>query len=250
MSGPLILIGALLAFFLWKYYGRGAKKLFVSSVSGAASGGGTSAVAPAPGPVEEKWFVKHWGSIALVLAGAAVFFWGLYTPGLKAADIGSWSWDHWFQILVFCGILTAVVRLNARPLGELSGTIQTATVVTLLVLFLGFPTWSWITSSSSSGCVSGHPCVLSQDDDGSSNVVTFQDGQAVCFDEWHLKHLGETGMMISYRDPKGPGEPFPCTREQIILGTCVAVYDRFWFKPPKKTRLPNYWFVASGSKKC
>lgn len=172
MSGPLILIGALLAFFLWKHYGQNAKKLFAGGASGAASGGGTSATAPAQGPVEEKWFVKHRLSILLGIAGVIVFFWGLYTPGLKANGVGDWVWNNWFPILVFSGIILVLIRLNAKALGELAGTLRTGVTIALLLLFFGFPAWTWITGSSDKGGPAAKPTLSMSPKSESARIFT------------------------------------------------------------------------------
>lgn len=93
---------------------------------------------------EEKWYsqyTKYSWTIGLVLAGAAIFYWELYTPGLRPRQVGSWSWEHWLWILAFLGIAIALIKLNEKALGTLAKTMESAAVAAPLVLFLGFPVW-------------------------------------------------------------------------------------------------------------
>lgn len=127
--------------------------------------------------------------------------------------------------------------------------IAIATVVLAVILSID-GTLFWTTNSSSSSCVAGHPCILSSNDDGSSNVVEVKKGQVACFEPGTWSRLEELGLMISYQAAGIPERPFPCSLKEVYGGSCTATYDHFSFKPRHKIPLPNYWFVASGSKQC
>lgn len=122
-------------------------------------------------------------------------------------------------------------------------------IVVVLVLLFGLKHYV-NTPSSSSGCVAGHPCEPMVNDDGSSEPFAVPTGKTVCFEPWAWKHMPELGLMVSLGDPKSVGEPFPCSTAEVFAGSCVAVYDHFWFKPRHKTKLPKHWFVNSGARQC
>ncbi len=145
---------------------------------------------------------------------------------------GVWWW--FVRISITIAILVGIARITSvAHSGHKKGQVTVA----------GSP-------SSESRCVAEHPCVLSLNKDGSSGPVEVPKGQTACFEPWVWKHLGELGLTISFQAMGVPETPFPCSVEQVYGGSCTAVYDHFSFKPKNKTRLPNYWFVASGSRQC
>jgi len=91
---------------------------------------------------KNKWRKKaeeNFWTILLALAGVAIFFWKIYTPGLEPAKIGGWSWSNWLWILAFCSIVIALARINAQALGAAATALQVAVVIAIFVLFIGFP---------------------------------------------------------------------------------------------------------------
>lgn len=252
MSGPLILAGILLAIFLWGTYGQRAQKLFVRTNT-VAPNSATTAAGPPAGPAEKSWFVKYQLSIALILAGAAIFFWGLYTPGLKLRQVGDWSWDNWFWLLVFGGILIALSRLNAKALGELAKKLETGTIIALLLLFFGFPMWFGIMDFFSPlqhparhatqlpvTCTSFERCTPILRADGTTELVRMKEGRSLCFDSSFAENLSRLGYVTSY---KGVETASACTAASCKM-------DSFRFTPESGVRLPEYWFVPEGSAHC
>jgi hypothetical protein len=172
-------------------------------------------------------------------------------PSPSLTTVSELAKKHWLRVLIVWGILAAVIALMLKGQPAVAKTLQKVLATVMILVLIVLPTWIWITSNSSSGCIAGHPCVSAVNDDGSSEPIIVPKGAVACFDPWVWNHLSEVGLMISYQDPNGSGEPFPCSREQVYTRTCTATYDRFWFKPVKPdTRLPTHWWVASGSKKC
>ena len=96
---------------------------------------------------EEGWFAEYkqylW-TILLMLAGAAVFYWGLYTPGLRLSGVGDWSWEHWLALPAFGGIVFALIKMHASALGTMAGTLQSALVGAMFLLFIGIPAGIWV----------------------------------------------------------------------------------------------------------
>ena len=250
MNGPLILAGILLAAFLWVMYGQRAKKLFAGRT--AASSGGTATVTPPASP-PEKWFVTYRMSLILASIGIAVFFWGLYTPGLKANEVGSWSWDNWFWLLAFGGILIALSKLNAKALGDLAKKLETGMISAWLILFIGFPVWFGIVDFFSPSqhparhatqppmtCTSFERCTPILRADGSTEPISTKEGRSLCFDSSFATNLSRLGYVSYYKGVEtAPG----CT-------TTSCKSDSFRFKPEAGVRLPEYWFVPEGSAQC
>ena len=88
--------------------------------------------------------LKRYVPWLLALAGIAVFYWGLYTPGLRLSQVGDWSSDHWLWLLIFWGIIAAIIALNAKALGTMAKTLQTTAMVAMFLLFLGIPAGFWV----------------------------------------------------------------------------------------------------------
>jgi len=93
--------------------------------------------------IPDDW-EKKYGKWLLALAGAAVFYWGLYTPGLRFSEVGSWSWDNWLWLLAFGGTVFALIKLCEKSLGPMAGTLQSTLIVVLFLMFLGIPAGLWI----------------------------------------------------------------------------------------------------------
>lgn len=94
--------------------------------------------------IPENWREGRYGAWLLALAGAAIFYWDLYTPGLRFSEVGSWSWKHWLWLLAFGGIIFALIKVCEKQLGTLAGTLQTTLVVALFLMFLGIPAGLWV----------------------------------------------------------------------------------------------------------
>ncbi|MDE1925380.1 MAG: hypothetical protein KGH79_04380 [Patescibacteria group bacterium] len=193
---------------------------------------------------------SFWWSIVLVLTGLAIAYWGMYSPIIETpsvTSVGSWSWAHSLPLLAFWGVLALLIKLNAK---EAAKTLQWVLAVVVCMLLFGFPTLSRLKGSFSPDCVAGHPCVLSQNDDGSSGVVDVPKGKVACFEPWMWSHLDELGLTISYQAAGASERPFPCSLKEVYGGSCTVTYDHFSFKPGHPVPLPKYWFVASGSRQC
>ena len=93
--------------------------------------------------LKETFGPRIW-TILLVLAGAAVFFWGLYTPGLRLSQVGDWSFDHWIWLLAFGGIIFTLIRMHASALGTMGTTLQSVLAWTAFFLFIGIPAGFWV----------------------------------------------------------------------------------------------------------
>lgn len=222
-----------------------------------AAGGhrGAGNATPPAGPENESsWYIKHWASIVLVFAGAAIFFWGLYTPGLELKQVGGWSWNHWLPLLFFSGILITLSRLNAKALGDLAKKLETGTIAAGLILFIGFPVWFGIVDFFSPSqhstphtsmqppmtCTSFERCTPILSADGSTELVRTKEGRSLCFDSSFATNLPRLGYVSYYKGVEtAPG----CTAT-----SCKS--DSFRFKPEAGVRLPKYWFVPEGSAQC
>lgn len=199
---------------------------------------------PTPTQGLEGW---KWPLVAIGVV--AVLFTVVWLQSPSLATVTTEVQNRWLTIIILAGVISLLLLFFVK---ENAATLQKALWGTVAVLLIGFPVGTWVMSSSwSSGCVSGHPCVLSQYDDGSSEHVSVPRGKVACFDPWIWQRFGDLGLMISHQAAGTPEMSFPCSVKEVLGGSCTAVYDQFWFKPAKKeTRLPNYWFVATGSKQC
>ena len=186
------------------------------------------------------------GLIAVLLAVWLLS--SLQSPSLQT--VWEATKNHWLFVLLALAILYFLTFLIPEERKGVVNPSRWFVVLLGLLLFVGFPVLSWMVSNSSSDCVAVHPCVLSSNDDGSSNIVEVKKGQVACFEPWMWSHLDELGLMISYRAARIAERPFPCSLKEVYGGSCTATYDHFSFKPKQKTRLPNYWFMTSGSKQC
>ena len=95
-------------------------------------------------PTSVPWFKQYAWTIGLVFAGAAVFYWGLYTPGLRLSEVRSWSWNHWLWLLAFCVIAVALAKLNEKSWGKVAGVLESGAIAAPFVLFFGFPVLFWV----------------------------------------------------------------------------------------------------------
>lgn len=93
--------------------------------------------------IPDNW-KKICGNGLLALAAAAVFYWSLYTPGLRFSQVGSWSWGHWLWLLLLWSILVALVAVNAKALGTWAAALQSVMAAALFLLFIGVPAGIWI----------------------------------------------------------------------------------------------------------
>lgn len=83
-------------------------------------------------------------TILLVVIGAAVFFWGLYTPGLRLWQVGDWSWDHWISLPAFCGIVFALIKMHKDALGTMAKPFESTLGLVVFSLFIGIPAVIWV----------------------------------------------------------------------------------------------------------
>ncbi|MDE1919748.1 MAG: hypothetical protein KGH56_03590 [Patescibacteria group bacterium] len=102
----------------------------------------TTSMGIAPYKKEAGWPEKvlSW-NVLLILLGLAVLYWGI-TPVLKPADVGDWSTNHWLQIFLFCGILWALIALNAESLRTAAGVPQWVLGGVAIMLLVVLPIWS------------------------------------------------------------------------------------------------------------
>lgn len=98
------------------------------------------------GPPPEKgqvpWFMKYLWSILIAIVGVGLAIWGFVTQA-RPADVGSWSWQYWFPLLVIWGTLAALIALNKEVLGAASKTLQMVLAVGMTVALVILPVWSW-----------------------------------------------------------------------------------------------------------
>ncbi|MHB0865440.1 MAG: hypothetical protein ACYC1Y_00830 [Minisyncoccota bacterium] len=96
-----------------------------------------------------------WG-ILLLLAGAAIIYWGLYTPILESphlSKVGGWSWDHWLPLVVLWGIIAILIGLYAER-EETKKKLQNVLTAIMVMLFVGVSVMNWVASGLTSSHVS------------------------------------------------------------------------------------------------
>ncbi len=130
MSGPLLLLSVFVIIILLVKYPEHAKKVFAGI--GQTTGELKNAVV-------NKSVIM---STLLALAGVAIFFWSLYTPGPRLADVGNWGWDHWLPLLLLWGVLAALIALNAEK--TVAKTLQKLVAAVMLMLSVGIPAGFWV----------------------------------------------------------------------------------------------------------
>jgi hypothetical protein len=115
--------------------------------------GGTATTAPVTTPSSGGWFTgysKNIPTILLVIAGAVVFFVGIYNPTTTAwgnpspASVGSWGQNHWLALLILWGIAAALIALNAC--GATAKTLQQVATGVVVAMLVVLPLWGWATS--------------------------------------------------------------------------------------------------------
>ncbi len=243
MTGPLLLLVIIAAIVVMVKYQTQTKTVFAGV--GKTAGG-------LMGFLTKLFTSKNFLFFLLAVGILILAFWmpwsTLESPSLST--VSATAKKYWLWILGVSSVLLLLTLLMKKG-NEWRQALQVGVGLMLLSLFVVIPALSWIPSSlSSGGCVKGHPCVPSLYSDGSSSVVDVPKGKTACFDPWMWQRLDEVGLVISYQAAGVPKMPFPCSAKDVYGGNCTAIYDKFSFKPPQKTPLPNYWFVASGSLQC
>jgi len=98
-----------------------------------------------------KTVLKDYGTILLVIAGIAVFYFGVYSetswespsfPGFVNR-----CREHWFWVLVFAGILFALI-VRSGLAEKTRAALYWVIAATLLFLFIVAPFWLWATEPS------------------------------------------------------------------------------------------------------
>ena len=130
MNGPLLLLLIFVTIILFVKYQTHAKKVFA---------GASQTTEGLRGAVNNKSVIT-----ALLAIVAAVIFWGLYTLGLRLADVGNWSWDHWLWLLALWGVIAGLIALNAKALGATAKTLQKVLMGVMFMLFVVVPAGFWV----------------------------------------------------------------------------------------------------------
>ncbi len=131
MSGPFLLLLIFVTILLFVKYQTHAKKVFAS-------------VSQTTGGLKDAVNNKSVITILLVIVAAVIFFWGLYTPGLRLADVGNWSWDNWLWLLALWGVIAGLIALNAKALEATAKTLQKVLMGVVLMLFVVVPAGFWV----------------------------------------------------------------------------------------------------------
>jgi len=139
-------LALLVGIFIWRIVLPGMKTRMGGTFA-AAPVAGAAATSSSPPTAYEKMkqrFEEYFWTIALALAAAAVFYWSLYTPRLRFSQVGGWAWDRWLWVLVFGAIVFLLIKLNEKALGTMAGTLQSALVGAMFLLFIGIPVGIWV----------------------------------------------------------------------------------------------------------
>lgn len=134
---------------------------------------------------KREYTIKYFWSILLVLAGGVLVYWGLDTQ-VRPVDVGSWSADKWFPLLVLWGVLAGLIALNAKALGATAKTLQWVVMGAMLALLIAFPLWSWVVGEEKPV-----PLTLTAPASGDSQHIKAPPGYAVIF-------LGGEGSFDAY----------------------------------------------------
>lgn len=84
-----------------------------------------------------EWFKSNLMIVLLVLVGGGVVLWGFYSP-VRFSDAAKWR-EYWFSLVVLWIVLSVIIALNAKTLGETAKTLQkilACTVAAILVVIL------------------------------------------------------------------------------------------------------------------
>lgn len=138
---------------LWKF--RVQVKDFFARRAAAASATAPGTPAPGtPGTGGKKmaWLAKYFWTIVLVVAGLAIFYFGMYTPTWDSPSLAStvaWARAHWLAVLALSGIIYALTSIFAKAMKEVGEGVQWMLTASLFMLFIGFPIWVWLVEPSS-----------------------------------------------------------------------------------------------------
>ena len=210
-----------------------------------------------------KWLLKHFWTAVLVLAGLAIFYFGMYTPSWDSPSLAStvaWARAHWLAVLAFSSIIFVLTTIYEKVLKEVGEGLQWVLGVALFMLFIGFPIWVWLVEPSKPvasavsqmqrQCTARQPCAL-EESDGSTDRVPVPPGKTVCFEKSFWEDLPRLGYRISYQG--GVERQYSCTPAQAASGgvcNSSGSFDVFRFVPETGTRLPKYWFAPIGTRQC
>ena len=130
MNGPILLLGIFIAILLFKKYSTQAKK--VSAGAGKVTEGMRN-------PLSDFTNAKGFFAILLLLAGAAIVYWGLYAPIVESphlSEVGTWSWLHWLPLLLLWGIVAVLINLYTKN-ERSKKTLQKVLAGVVFMLFVG-----------------------------------------------------------------------------------------------------------------
>lgn len=94
----------------------------------------------------EQFTLPTWrnvGTIALVVLALLVLYFGILTPKWETphpADVGIWSSNHWFWLLILWGIDAALIALNACGVVA-KKTLQWILAGVMVAVLIVFPLW-------------------------------------------------------------------------------------------------------------
>lgn len=165
------------------------------------------------GSNDEKWYIKYVWSILVIVVGAWLVYWGFQNTQIRPADAGSWSWAHWLPLLIIWGILSVLIALNRKVLGDAAKVLQTvlaiAMVGALVVLPLAHAIWG--ESSSSQQAQQQARPVVTMPANGDSVHVDQKVGYILIFTgsgfEHHVVYTGGRDCIVgNTKDPcqEGP----------------------------------------------
>jgi len=111
----------------------------------------TGAGAPVPAAATKgkfAWVGEYLWTILLVIAGLVIFIQGgIFSSEWQSpsfAQVGSWSWAHWLQLLVLCGIGLALLKLHSKRLGAAEPVLRSTLIAAAVIAFLVCPAIGWL----------------------------------------------------------------------------------------------------------
>jgi len=105
-----------------------------------------------------KYLKLNLWSILIIPAGTWLMYWGFNNHQIRPADVGSWSQNYWFPILICWGTGAVIIKINEKSFGTAAKTLQWILAVMVFIVLIGFPVWSWLAKPNShSGACSEIP---------------------------------------------------------------------------------------------
>lgn len=96
------------------------------------------------------WWRKGGLKLLILAIGVGALLWSISASTLRFSQMGSWSWDHWLQILIVWITLGTLVWMNREGLGSAAGTLQSLFALSAFVMFICVPVVNWVQSSYAS----------------------------------------------------------------------------------------------------